>query len=182
MGFDENNRTRNFTSLSPEATEELGAKLASLATPGLVVVLEGELGAGKTCFVRGFARGLGVTEPVSSPTFALMNEYEGRLPLLHYDAWMEDRERSFLADGGADMLGDQAVALIEWGERVEDCLPRPYLRLELRHAGGPNAMETRRLQVGIVGPAASLEGLLASLSPNSELLESTNDSPAKPAE
>jgi tRNA threonylcarbamoyladenosine biosynthesis protein TsaE len=160
--------SRIFLSCSTEATEELGAAIARLAPPGLVLVLEGELGAGKTCFVRGFARGLEVVEPVTSPTFSLMNEYEGRLPLLHFDAWMEGRERSFLADGGADQLGQEAIALIEWGERVDEWLPRPFLRLKLSHRREP---ETRRIEVGIIGPSEGLEALVTALRPMQGLLE-----------
>jgi len=151
---------RHFLSRAPSATEALGEAIGRLAPPGLVVVLEGELGAGKTCFVRGLARGLEVEDEVSSPTFALMNEYRGRLPLLHFDAWMEGRERSFLADGGAEELGREAVAVVEWGERVAELLPRPYLRLLLRHDPAP---ETRRVEVAIVGPAGPLAGLLQAL-------------------
>lgn len=153
--------TRRFESPSPEVTEALGECLGRAATEGLLIVLEGELGAGKTCFVRGFARGLEIEESVSSPTFALMNEYEGRLSLLHFDAWMEGRERSFLADGGAELLGDRAVGLIEWGERVADWLPRPYLRIELRHT---RELETREVDLGIVGEPAELRAWLAGLS------------------
>lgn len=167
--------TRRFLSRSPEVTELLGARLARLASPGLVVVLEGELGTGKTCFVRGFARGLEVDENVTSPTFALMNEYEGRLPLLHFDAWMEGRERSFLADGGADQLGERAVALIEWGERVAEWLPRPYLRIWLRHTSEP---ETRSIEVAIVGPPGGLQELSGALEP----FEGLEIAPSPPAE
>ena len=161
---------RRFESLSPEATEALGEDLGRAAGPGLVLVLEGELGAGKTCFVRGFARGLEVEDPVSSPTFALMNEYEGRLPLLHFDAWMEGRERSFLADGGASSLGEEAVAVIEWGERVAAELPEPYLRVVLRHGAPRAGRETRRVELGIVGPHEAQEPLLGAPQASPELL------------
>jgi len=110
--------------------------------------------------VRGFARGLGVVEPVTSPSFALMNGYQGRLPLLHFDAWMEGRERSFLADGGAGELGRGAVAVIEWGERVADWLPRPLLRVVLRHGPRLAGKETRGIELGILGPPGALRALV----------------------
>lgn len=170
-GPDRSRCRRRFQSLSPGATEALGESLGRAAGAGLVLVLEGELGAGKTCLVRGFARGLEVDEPVSSPTFALMNEYEGRLPLLHFDAWMEGRERSFLADGGASVLGGSAVAVIEWGERVAAWLPRPYLRVSLGHGEMRDGAETRWIELGIVGPEGGLEALLEAPQPSQELLE-----------
>jgi tRNA threonylcarbamoyladenosine biosynthesis protein TsaE len=127
-----------------------------------VLCLEGDLGAGKTCFVRGLAHGLGIEGPVTSPSFALMNEYEGRLPLLHFDAWMEGRERALLADGGSDTLSSGAVCAIEWGERIEEVLPEPYLRIALSHEG----LEERILELRVVGesPAArDLRALLGAL-------------------
>lgn len=154
---------RRFISRSPEATMALGAQLGASAFPGLVIILEGELGAGKTCFARGFARGLGVDEPVSSPTFALMNRYEGRLTLLHFDAWMEGRERALLADGGADLIGDQAVTLIEWGERVAEDLGESYLHILLGHLGPDSGPESRSLNLVAKGPDPLHGALVAGL-------------------
>jgi len=162
---------RRFISHAPEATEALGEALGRAAFAGLVLTLDGDLGAGKTCFVRGLARGLEVEGPVTSPTFALMNEYEGRLPLLHCDAWMEGRERAFLADGGVERLGGGAVAVVEWGERVADQLPRPHLWVQLAHAGGPEAERTRHCALGIRGAGAELEALIAALEPPPGLQE-----------
>jgi tRNA threonylcarbamoyladenosine biosynthesis protein TsaE len=169
MGAEPASRLR-YLSRSPEATFGLGEALGRLAPPGLVVCLEGDLGAGKTCFVRGLARGLGIEGPVTSPSFALMNEYEGRHPLLHFDAWMEGRERALLADGGSDALTGGAVCAIEWGERIEEVLPEPYLRIALAH----EAAEQRLLDVRVVGtgaPAAQLEALLGALELPSGLSE-----------
>lgn len=153
---------KRLRSRSPEATFALGQALGRIAPEALVLCLEGDLGAGKTCFVRGLAQGLGIEGPVTSPSFALMNEYEGRLPLLHFDAWMEGRERAFLADGGSEALASGAVCAIEWGERVEEVLPEPYLRISLAH----EATDERLLELRVVGQgaaASSLEALLATL-------------------
>jgi tRNA A37 threonylcarbamoyladenosine biosynthesis protein TsaE len=98
-----------------------------------------------------------------------MHEYRGRLPLLHFDAWMEGRERSFLADGGAEGLGGEAVAVIEWGERVADGLPRPYLRVRLGHGPPRDGRETRTIELGIVGAGGGLEALLGAGAPSAEL-------------
>jgi len=163
MGTPERARTaRVLVSRSPEATEALGEALGRAAFPGLLLTLDGDLGAGKTCFVRGLARGLEVTDPVSSPTFALMNEYEGRLPLVHCDAWMEGRERAFLADGGVERL-EGAVGVVEWGARVADQLPGPHLRVRLDHRGAGELATTRRLELGLSAPDPRLEALLAGL-------------------
>jgi tRNA threonylcarbamoyladenosine biosynthesis protein TsaE len=147
-------RRRSFTSESEEATVALGSALGVAAAPGLILLLEGDLGSGKTTLVRGLAAGLEVTDPVTSPTFTLMNDYRGRLPLYHFDAWMEGRERSFLGDGGAEELGGEGVCAIEWGERVAEFLPEPLLHLRLAHLG----VEARSVTVEVVGegPAAEL--------------------------
>ncbi len=166
---------RTFLSHSPEATEDFAAWLGRQAFPGLTLLLDGDLGAGKTCFARGFARGLGVSEPVASPTFALMNRYEGRLPLLHFDAWMESRERSLLADGGADLVGGDGVTLIEWGERVADDLGGSQLAVRLDHVGGADGLEKRKLSLSVRGPCPALEALVEAVRPVFGALEELNE-------
>jgi tRNA threonylcarbamoyladenosine biosynthesis protein TsaE len=161
---------RALRSGSPAATEALGEALGALLPDGAVLALSGDLGAGKTCLVRGLARGMGVEERVSSPTFTLMHTYEGRRPLHHFDAWMEGRERAFLADGGVEWLGDEGVAVVEWAERVADWLPRPHLRLELRHVG-PTERELRLSVVGEGPGAEPLARALAALPLAPELTE-----------
>ncbi len=155
---------RRFLSRDPEATLDLAARLGAACTGGECFALDGDLGAGKTTFVRGLARGLGVDGPVTSPTFTLMQEYEGRLPLLHFDAWMEGRERSFLADGGAEALTPDTVQAIEWSARVADWLPDPHVAVALAHEDA----EARRITLRVVGEgpvAARLDALLAALEP-----------------
>lgn len=132
-------------SRSPEQTEALGRRLGERLQAGDVVALSGELGSGKTTFVRGVARGLGIAEEPRSPTFVLMQEYEGRLPLYHFDAWMSGREALFLQGGGAEYLGGDGVALVEWAERVEAFLPRPHLWIELRHRSATERELSARL-------------------------------------
>jgi tRNA threonylcarbamoyladenosine biosynthesis protein TsaE len=164
-------RRREFLSLSVSATEDLAAGLGALAQAGLVVLLEGDLGAGKTCFARGFARGLGVSETVNSPTFALMNRYEGRLPLLHFDAWMEGRERALLADGGADLVGADVVTLIEWGDRVAKDLGGSPLLVQLGHVGGPLGLEQRKISLSTSGACPQVLGLVEAVRPAEGRLE-----------
>jgi tRNA threonylcarbamoyladenosine biosynthesis protein TsaE len=140
---------------SPETTEALGAELAERLRPGDVVALEGELGTGKTCFVRGVARGLGVEGPVASPTFTLMHVYQGRMPIYHLDAWMKERGEAFLEDGGAEWLTADGVALVEWAERVEDWLPPERFEVRIEHRGeGKRGLELRWL-----GSGRRLEGV-----------------------
>jgi tRNA threonylcarbamoyladenosine biosynthesis protein TsaE len=158
---------RAWLSRSEEATERLGEALGAALGPGTVIALDGELGAGKTCFVRGLARGLGVTTPIASPTYALMAEHAGRLTLYHFDAWMERRERAFLAEGGAEWFHQGGVCAVEWAERVSAALPEPRLAVLLAHAG-PHERSVRIRTVGepAGGPLAraldaigALEGL-----------------------
>lgn len=140
---------RAFETEDAPGTEDLGAALGGALPAGAVVALEGELGAGKTCFVRGVARGLGCVDDVASPTYTLMHEYAGRLTVRHFDAWMTTRETAFLEDGGADCFHDDGVALVEWAERVEDWLPRPRLQVRLE----PLDAHRRRITIALLGPA-----------------------------
>jgi tRNA threonylcarbamoyladenosine biosynthesis protein TsaE len=143
---------------SAEATEALAAGVAALLEPGDVVALRGELGAGKTCFVRGAARALGVAGPVASPTYTLMHAYEGRVPVYHLDAWMQGRGEAFLEDGGAEWLRADGVAFVEWAERVAAWLPPARLEVLLEHAGP----ERRRVLLDVPGlgsdPSAAARG------------------------
>lgn len=159
--------TRRFLTHSVEATEALAAALAADFEGGEIVALDGDLGAGKTAFVRGLARGLGIEGPVASPTFTLMQEHEGRLALRHFDAWMEGRERAFLADGGADALEEGAVCAVEWAGRVDEWLPEPRLAVSLTHRGP----EERALELAVIGTgprAERLAALVAALEPPPE--------------
>ncbi|MCY2958587.1 MAG: tRNA (adenosine(37)-N6)-threonylcarbamoyltransferase complex ATPase subunit type 1 TsaE [Planctomycetota bacterium] len=155
-------RERTWISRDPEATEALGEAIGRRAAPGLVVALDGDLGAGKTCFVRGLARGLDVEATVSSPTYALMASYAGRLPLHHFDAWMEGRERAFLADGGAEWLDGRGVAAVEWSGRVVDALPSERLEIALSHVG-PAERRVRAIVRGSGERADRLARILAEL-------------------
>lgn len=118
----------------PAATERLGEWLGAQLQAGDCVGLVGELGAGKTTFVRGLARGLGLDDPdaVSSPTYLLVVEHPGRTRLLHADAYLPGKLLGFLADGGLEYLFDPAaVVVVEWADRVAQHLPERTLWLEL---------------------------------------------------
>ncbi|MEM9380916.1 MAG: tRNA (adenosine(37)-N6)-threonylcarbamoyltransferase complex ATPase subunit type 1 TsaE [Planctomycetota bacterium] len=160
---------RNLTSHDPEATVALAAALGRALPAGVTLALDGDLGAGKTTFVRGLAAGLGIDEGVASPTYTLMQSHDGgRLPLYHFDAWMEGREKAFLADGADELLGRDGVAVVEWADRVGEWLPRPRLSVRLAHLD----VERRRIRIEVVvgaeeaGPGplqGALEALLGSL-------------------
>ncbi len=110
-----------FISHSPAETESLGEEWGRNAQSGLVIALSGDLGAGKTQLVRGFARGLGVTTRVHSPTFTLVNEYSGgRLKLFHLDLYRLETPEQIHSAGIEDFLQPDGVAVIEWAERLED--------------------------------------------------------------
>ena len=117
-------------------TEALGERLAAELRPGDVVLVSGELGAGKTTLIRGAARGLGVTEPVTSPTFTIGHTYSGRVPVSHLDLYRLaelDQEDPALLD---DYVTPDAVSFIEWPTAAEPWLERVTRRIEIRHAGG----------------------------------------------
>jgi tRNA threonylcarbamoyladenosine biosynthesis protein TsaE len=128
--------TAHLTSTGADDTEALGAGLAALLVPGDVVVLQGDLGAGKTTLVRAAARALGVHGPVTSPTFAIANAYEGRVPVAHLDAWRlgdPDDEELGLA---LEAVGPGAVAFIEWPQTVLRGVPEPRVQVDIAHGGG----------------------------------------------
>jgi tRNA threonylcarbamoyladenosine biosynthesis protein TsaE len=102
-----------------EETEALGEQLASFLMPGDILALYGELGAGKTCLVRGIARGLGIDEGcVASPSFTLINEYPGRVPLIHLDGYRLDSAEAFVELGLEDYFEGEGILVIEWAEKV----------------------------------------------------------------
>ena len=111
---------------SVQETEQLGERLAARLGPGTVVAFTGDLGAGKTAFTRGLARGLGVRERVTSPTFTIVNEYEGRLPLFHFDMYRLGGEEELFDIGWEDYLARGGVCAGEWSENIagalEDCV------------------------------------------------------------
>ena len=133
-----------------EATREVGEAVAPLLRSRDAVVLTGELGAGKTTFVQGVARGLGVDDHVVSPTFTLVREYEGRLGIAHVDVYRLQRMQD-VVDLGLEEIGDgEDVLLVEWGDVVEELLPRDRLRVELT-TEDMNGDDSRRIVVTAVG-------------------------------
>ena len=127
----------------PSGTEAAGADLAEDLRPGDVVLVSGELGAGKTTLVRGAARALGVDGPVTSPTFTIGRRYAGRVPVAHVDLYRLERLEAEDPALLADYLTPDAIAFVEWPERARDTLPRATLSVRIEHLGG----DARRIVV-----------------------------------
>ncbi len=143
------------TSRSPEATERLAGHLAAVAEPGDLIALVGDLGAGKTRFAKGFAAGLGVAATVNSPSFVLMTEYTGRLPLFHLDLYRLADASDALASGLLDERQREGVTLVEWADRFGSALPATNLRVTIEGTG--EDPRTIRLVAGVPALARYLE-------------------------
>src|SRR5262245_46818268 len=142
----------------PDATAAFGRRLAGLLFPGAVVALVGQLGAGKTFLVRAVAEGLGAdARAVSSPTFVLIQEYPGRLPVYHFDAYRLRSPAEFFDLGAHEYFEGDGVSLVEWADKVEACLPAEHLRLTLTATG-----ETSR-GVEVEGRGAAWEAIVRRL-------------------
>jgi len=132
-------------------TARLAVALAGALRPGDVIALNGELGAGKTRLVRLIAAALGIVdEEVNSPTFVLIHEYDGRVPLYHVDAYRLRDSDEFLSIGGEEVLAGDRACLIEWADRIADLLPRDQLRIDITATGETS----RRFTLQAMGPRA----------------------------
>jgi tRNA threonylcarbamoyladenosine biosynthesis protein TsaE len=125
----------------PKATQQLGEQLGKLFEAGDVILLSGELGAGKTCLVQGVARGLGVREPVTSKTFVLLGEYHGRLRLYHADLYRLETPEA-VEELGLKEYTRNGVLMVEWSERAWDALPTEHLHIHI----DINSTRSRRLK------------------------------------
>lgn len=135
-------RVLTVTTKSVEETRIVGASLAPMLLPGDVISLSGDLGAGKTVFVQGVASALGVEGRVTSPTFALIHQYEGRYPIAHIDIYRLDSFQEVIDLGLEEILDPGEITLIEWGEAIAPLLPRRYLEVDLRRTD-PDVVDER---------------------------------------
>ncbi len=117
---------------SAAGTQRFGREIARQLRPGDLVCLIGDLGAGKTCLVQGIARGLQVKDYVNSPTFKIINEYQGKMPVYHFDLYRLDGLRDLSGLGYEEYFYGQGVALVEWAEKITPYVPKQYLQIELR--------------------------------------------------
>lgn len=140
-----------------EETLEFGRMIGKNMEEGILVCLNGDLGAGKTCLTKGIAQGLEIEEDVTSPTFILVEEYEGRLPLYHFDVYRIDDPEELYFIGFEEYLGKEAVVIIEWSSRIEEILPIERLDIDISRTGE----DEREITLSAVGETA--EALLRRL-------------------
>ena len=140
-------------SRSAEETQALGERLGARLGRGDVVACVGPLGAGKTCFLQGLARGLGVTTAVTSPTFVLINQYRGRLPVYHVDAYRTGSLAELVDLGLEEMLHGEGVTIVEWADKLLPLLPARTTTVTIAGLGD----EPREIE--LTGPAEVLAGV-----------------------
>ncbi|MCD8216074.1 MAG: tRNA (adenosine(37)-N6)-threonylcarbamoyltransferase complex ATPase subunit type 1 TsaE [Clostridiales bacterium] len=133
---------------SGEETEKIGFELGLKAEAGEIYCISGDLGAGKTCFTKGFARGLGVKDHITSPTFTIVNEYEGRLPLYHFDVYRLEGEDELYDIGADEYFFGNGVCVIEWAETVREAIPAAavWIGIYRDYKKGENF---RRIEIGL---------------------------------
>jgi len=124
-----------YATNSEQETEAAAAELAKRLRPGDVIAFRGELGAGKTAFTRGLARGLGIAQDVASPTFALLNEYRGPVTLYHFDMYRIQDEDSLYSTGFFDYLDGDGILVVEWSENIPWALPEDVITVTLERTG-----------------------------------------------
>ncbi len=124
-----------ISSVSPEETEAAGERLGRALRPGAVVALTGELGAGKTCFIQGLVRGLGAAGRATSPTFVLVNQYKGRVPIHHVDAYRTQSLTEMIDLGLLELMSGEGVTLIEWADKLRSLLPPDAIHVSIRGVG-----------------------------------------------
>lgn len=129
---------QKFITESPSETEAVGENLSTKLKPGSIVALFGGMGAGKTAFTRGIARGLGITGGVSSPTFALVHEYKGRIPLYHFDMYRVNNWDDLYSTGFFDYLDSGGIIVVEWSENIENALPENTIHIMIKHGKAEN--------------------------------------------
>ena len=136
-----------LVSTSREATEAAGERLGARLGPGDVVALVGELGAGKTCFIQGLVRGLGVTTHATSPTFVLINQYRGRVPVYHVDAYRTESLAELLDIGLPELFAGAGVTVVEWADKLLPLLPPGTIEVTIAGVGD----EPRQITIRTLG-------------------------------
>ncbi len=124
-----------------EQTRNIGTKLGELLFPGAIICLIGDLGAGKTTMTQSLAKSLGVDDYITSPTFTIVNEYEGRIPLYHFDVYRIGCSEEMYDIGFDEYIDSQGVCIIEWANIIEDILPDDYLKIELSYKDNGREMK-----------------------------------------
>jgi len=117
---------------SPEETKNLGKEVSKLAKPGDLFAFYGELGAGKTCFIQGISRGLEVKDYVTSPSFTIINEYQGKIPIFHFDLFRLNNAEEILELGYEEYFYGEGLTVIEWAEKIGQLLPKEHLKIDIK--------------------------------------------------
>ncbi len=123
---------KSFKAVSQDETCALGRKLGDLLKAGDIVCLVGDLGTGKTAFTKGIAESLGVSGYITSPTFTFVNEYQGRIPMFHFDVYRIGEPEDLFEIGFEEYLEQDAVVVIEWADMIKDILPSEYIWVEIK--------------------------------------------------
>ncbi len=132
-----------FRTTSPEETITLGEKIGSLLKKGDIIAMQGTLAAGKTTITKGIAKALGIKDTITSPTFCLISEYEGKMPLYHMDVYRLDGAEDFANLGTEDMLYGDGISIIEWSEKIMEELPKKTIILKIE----PNEDNSRTISL-----------------------------------
>ena len=132
-----------FNTHSAEETIALGEKIGKLLKKGDVIAMQGTLAAGKTTITKGIAKALGITDTITSPTFCLISEYSGKMPLYHMDVYRLEGSEDFINLGTDDMIYGDGVSIIEWSEKIMDQLPKKTIFLKIT----PGAGEERKIEI-----------------------------------
>jgi len=117
---------------SPEETKKLGRAISKLVKPGDLLAFYGELGTGKTCFIQGVSEGLEVKDYVTSPSFTIINEYQGKIPVYHFDLFRLSNIEEILDLGYEEYFYGEGLTVIEWAEKIEKLLPKEYLKIDIK--------------------------------------------------
>ena len=117
---------------SSEETKNLGEELSKFTKPGDLLAFYGELGAGKTCFIQGISRGLKVKDYVTSPSFTIINEYQGKIPIYHFDLFRLDNAEEIIELGYNEYFYGEGLTVIEWAGKIEQLLPKEHLEIEIK--------------------------------------------------
>ena len=117
---------------SPEETKKIGKEVGKLARPGDLLAFYGELGAGKTCFIQGISQQLEVKDYVTSPSFTIINEYQGKIPIYHFDLFRLNNAEEILELGYEEYFYGEGLAVIEWAEKIEQLLPKEHLKIDIK--------------------------------------------------
>ena len=131
-------------SVSAAETMRLGEKLGGFLAPGSVVALSGGLGAGKTCFTKGIALALGISDEITSPTYTIVREYEGAVPLRHIDTYRLSGEADFELIGGEELIDEDRVVVVEWPEKIARFLPQDTVFVDIEIYGEKRIIRIRQ--------------------------------------